>query len=57
VAFGINSNSLAVFLKEIRPDDIKHGNTMPKGYFFTTGSFLMDLHRIITAPVTEIVSI
>jgi hypothetical protein len=52
-AFRIHHNAMIVFIKEIRPDHTKHGNTTTKVYLFTMERLLMDLHRTVFVPVPE----
>jgi hypothetical protein len=54
IVLRIHNNGLVVFLKEIRPNHNKRGNTTPNGYLFTMERFLMELHRIVIAPTPEI---
>jgi hypothetical protein len=54
IAVRIHGNGLVVFLKEIRPDHTKRGNTTLNGYLFTMERFLIQLHRIVIAPISEI---
>jgi hypothetical protein len=54
ITFTINGNALDVFVKEIRPDRTKHGNTIPNGSLFTLERCLMDLHRIVITEIPEI---
>jgi hypothetical protein len=44
---------MVVFLKEMRPSHTKYGNTTPNNYLFFMEKFLVDLHRIVIAPVPE----